>query len=186
MRQKVQSQTLRSSEDQMWVGNCAGGIWGASQAVHGADLSSPPYISYQMQNYHLHVEQNNHTGKIGFAAPSLCNSPTLIDPLRRQQPVSQDWKGTSSTERSAETMQNFTVLNRTRKIHSPCCAGTCAAILSRRETIASNLPAQYEFQTATWEWSPCCKQLRSENYPLKAFTSNLGEQTHCTASNCLG
>lgn len=42
-----------------------------------------------------------------------------------------------------------------KKIHSPCCAGTCIAILSRSKTIACNLPAQYEFQTATWEWSLC-------------------------------
>lgn len=73
--------------------------------------------------------------------------------LRRQAPVSQELKSILSIEVSRNNAKLYSH-KQNKQIRSPCCAGTCTAVLSRRETIAHDLPAQNEFQTATWERSP--------------------------------
>lgn len=73
--------------------------------------------------------------------------------LRRQAPVSQELKSILSIEVSRNNAKLYSH-KQNKQIRSPCCAGTCTAVLSRRETIAHDLPAQNEFQSATWERSP--------------------------------
>lgn len=94
--------------------------------------------------------------KLGFYLPvhSLLG---LTHFLRRQAPVSQEWKSVLSTEVSRNNAKLYSHKQQ-KKTHSPCCAGPRTAFLSGRGTIVYNLPAEREFQTAPWEWSLRCQR----------------------------
>lgn len=143
------------------MGNVLEGFWKGVKFSVGPICLLLLYIHYQ--TYYFITEWNRRTTeekqggkmKLGFSLP-LYSLPDLADFLRREAPVSQEWESILSTEVSRNNAKLYSH-KQNKKIHSPCCAGTCTAILSRRETIAYNLPTQYEFQTATWERSLCCQ-----------------------------